>query len=68
AMLAAIQVKQISDNPTRSSVGLKISGGIRTIRDVDIYFTLVAHTMGPEWLTPTNFRIGASKLLDAILT
>lgn len=47
-------------------VGLKPSGGIRTISDAAGYFALADRIMGPDWVSPRSFRIGASGLLDAI--
>jgi deoxyribose-phosphate aldolase len=52
-------------------VGVKVSGGVRTVEDAVLYYTLVKTILGNEWLTPEYFRIGASSLsaalLDAIL-
>ena len=48
-------------------VGLKPSGGIRTVEDAMIYLDLAAEIMGPDWATPTTFRFGASGLLDSLL-
>jgi deoxyribose-phosphate aldolase len=45
-------------------VGIKVSGGIRTAEDAVLYYTLVKHILGEEWLTPKYFRIGASSLAD----
>lgn len=49
------------------AVGLKPSGGIRTLADAEAYLTLADRTMGPEWASPSTFRFGASGLLDALL-
>ncbi len=46
-------------------VGVKVSGGIRTVPDALIYLRLAQETFGPD-LTPTQFRFGASALLDAV--
>lgn len=48
-------------------VGLKPSGGIRTVSDALAYLDLAAEIMGPDWATPATFRFGASGLLDALL-
>lgn len=48
-------------------IGIKISGGIRTVEDAVIYYTIVKELLGEEWLTPDLFRIGASKLGENIL-
>jgi len=48
-------------------VGIKVSGGIRTVEDALKYYTIVKETLGKEWLTPELFRIGASSLSQNIL-
>lgn len=48
-------------------VGLKVSGGVRTVDDALLYIRLAAGTMGPEWVHPDHFRIGASQLVDALV-
>lgn len=45
-------------------IGVKLSGGIRTAKDALRYMLVVADANGPDSLTPTTFRIGASTLLD----
>ncbi len=47
-------------------VGFKASGGIRTVADAQVYFDLVAGTLGAAALVPQRFRIGASGLLNDI--
>lgn len=47
-------------------VGLKPSGGIRTLDDAALYLGLADRIMGSEWATPATFRFGASGLLDAL--
>ncbi len=54
-----------SKNPL---IGLKLSGGIRTIAEAHAYLYLAREVMGEMWLNPHNLRIGASKLLDELLT
>jgi deoxyribose-phosphate aldolase len=48
------------------TVGLKPSGGIRTLDDAQIHLALADEAMGPHWATPQTFRFGASGLLDAL--
>lgn len=48
-------------------VGLKPAGGIKTARDAVNWLVLVYTELGPEWLTPTLFRIGASSLLAELV-
>jgi deoxyribose-phosphate aldolase len=49
-------------------VGFKASGGIRTVEQAARYVKLAEHIMGPEWVTPQTFRLGASQLVDEIMT
>ena len=49
------------------TVGLKPSGGIRTLADAGLYLGLVDAAMGPVWASPTTFRFGASGLYDALV-
>lgn len=45
-------------------VGLKLSGGIRTLADAAPYLALVDAAMGESWVSPAHLRFGASRLLD----
>lgn len=49
------------------SVGIKPSGGIRTVADARSYLDLAARELGDEWATPGTFRFGASGLLGDAL-
>ena len=48
-------------------IGVKPAGGIRNTKDAIKQLVLVNETAGPEWLTPSLFRIGASSLLNDLL-
>lgn len=48
------------------AVGLKPSGGIRSLADAETYLALADEVMGPQWAAPATFRFGASGLLDAV--
>ena len=48
-------------------VGFKVSGGVRTLADARQYMQIAEDVMGPGWVSPETFRIGASSLLDALL-
>jgi deoxyribose-phosphate aldolase len=52
---------------TGRAVGLKPAGGIRTAKQAIQYLVLLYETLGPEWMTPERFRIGASSLLNDCL-
>lgn len=48
-------------------VGLKVSGGIRTVADAAPYPALADELLGAGFVQPKTFRIGASSLLDDVL-
>jgi deoxyribose-phosphate aldolase len=58
-----LDVIRSADRP----VGLKPSGGIRTLADAKVYLDLADRIMGPGWATPRTFRIGASSVYDALV-
>lgn len=47
-------------------IGIKPAGGISTVEAVLPYFHLLYAVLGEEWLQPDLFRIGASRLSDAL--
>ena len=48
-------------------VGLKPSGGIRTLADAVGYLALADEIMGSHWATPQTFRFGASGLHQVLV-
>ena len=52
---------------TGRRVGMKAAGGIRTSKNAIQYLVQVYETLGPEWLTPDLYRLGASSLVNDIL-
>ena len=52
---------------TQKRIGVKPAGGIRNTKDAIKQLVLVNETAGPEWLTSSLFRIGASALLNDLL-
>lgn len=48
--------------------GFKATGGIRTFEDAKIYLGLAGARFGPNWVNVNRVRIGASSLLDDVLT
>jgi deoxyribose-phosphate aldolase len=46
--------------------GLKVSGGLRNVADAAAYLALADRIMGPDWVTPKTFRLGASSLYGAL--
>jgi deoxyribose-phosphate aldolase len=54
-------------NETGRRVGFKAAGGIRKAKEAIQHLVLVHETLGPDWLSPDLYRLGASSLLNDIL-
>ena len=52
---------------TGRRVGMKPAGGIRQAKQAVQYLVQLHETLGPEWLTPDLYRLGASSLLNDVL-
>jgi deoxyribose-phosphate aldolase len=52
---------------TGRMVGMKPAGGIRQSKQAVQYLVQLHETLGPEWLTPDLYRLGASSLLNDVL-
>ena len=52
---------------TGTKVGIKLSGGIATVKDAIIYYTIVKEVLGEEWCNKSLFRVGASRLANTLL-
>jgi deoxyribose-phosphate aldolase len=63
-MLEAI--RDVYDETGRR-VGMKPAGGIRQAKQSVQYLVQLHETLGPEWLTPDLYRLGASTLLNDVL-
>jgi deoxyribose-phosphate aldolase len=63
-MLEAI--RDVHDETGRA-VGMKPAGGIRQAKQAVQYVVQLYETLGPDWLTPDLYRLGASSLLNDIL-
>jgi deoxyribose-phosphate aldolase len=57
----------LASRARRRWAGLKVSGGVRSLEDANAYIALAEGMLGPEFVGPGTFRIGASSLLDACL-
>lgn len=53
---------------TGKKVGFKPAGGISTTEDAILYLTIVKEVLGDDWLNPSLFRIGASRLANNLLS
>jgi deoxyribose-phosphate aldolase len=62
----SILLQAICEHPRRDRLGLKPSGGLRTVADVQPYIQLVQDMLGPDAAVPSRFRIGASGLWNDI--
>src|SRR6266536_1815866 len=52
---------------TGRMVGMKPAGGIRQSKQAVQYLVQLHETLGPDWLTPDLYRLGASSLLNDVL-
>jgi deoxyribose-phosphate aldolase len=67
--VALVMLEAIRDvyEETGRMVGMKPAGGIRNAKQAVQHLVLVHETVGPEWLTPDLYRLGASSLLNDVL-
>lgn len=67
---AAALMRAVGDfhGQTGKAVGVKVSGSVRTTEQALGYISLLERELGEGWLTPNRFRIGASSLLDGLLS
>jgi deoxyribose-phosphate aldolase len=67
--VALVMLEAVRDFAARTGDrrGVKLAGGIRTTKEAVRYLVMVNEVTGPEWLTPTLFRFGASSLLNDLL-
>jgi deoxyribose-phosphate aldolase len=67
--VALVMLEAIRDvhDETGRAVGFKPAGGIRTSKQAIQHLVLVHETLGPDWLTPDLYRLGASSLLNDVL-
>ena len=53
---------------TGNKIGFKPAGGINTVNDALIYYTIVKEILGEEWLNNKLFRLGTSRLANLLLS
>jgi deoxyribose-phosphate aldolase len=53
---------------TGRKVGFKPAGGINTVHDAIVYYTIVKKILGTEWLNNKLFRLGTSRLANLLLS
>lgn len=60
-------IKEYFDE-TGIMVGFKPAGGINSVMDALIYYTIVKEVLGEKWLTNELFRLGTSRLANLLLS
>ena len=60
-------IKEYYDE-TGIQIGFKPAGGINSVMDAIIYYTIVKEVLGEKWLTNKWFRLGTSRLANMLLS
>ena len=60
-------IKEYYDE-TGIQIGFKPAGGINSVMDAMIYYTIVKEVLGVKWLTNKWFRLGTSRLANLLLS
>jgi len=55
-------------NKTGIQIGFKPAGGLNTVHDALIYYTIVKEVLGDRWLTNQWLRLGTSRLANLLLS
>lgn len=53
---------------TGNKIGFKPAGGINSVHDALVYYTIVKEVLGEEWLNNQLFRLGTSRLANLLLS
>ena len=53
---------------TGRKIGFKPAGGINSVNDALVYYTIVKEVLGEEWLNNHLFRLGTSRLANLLLS
>ena len=53
---------------TERKVGFKPAGGLNTVHDAIVYYTIVKEVLGKDWLNNDLFRLGTSRLANKLLS
>ena len=53
---------------TWRKIGFKPAGGLNTVHDALVYYTIVKEVLGQEWLNNELFRLGTSRLANLLLS
>ena len=60
-------IKEYYDQ-TGVMIGFKPAGGLNTVMDALIYYTIVKEVLGEQWLTNKYLRLGTSRLANLLLS
>ncbi len=60
-------IKEYYDK-TGVQIGFKPAGGINTVKDAIVYYTIVKEVLGEKWLTNQWLRLGTSRLANLLLS
>ena len=60
-------IKEYYDQ-TGIMIGFKPAGGLNTVMDALIYYTIVKEVLGDKWLTNKYLRLGTSRLANLLLS
>ena len=60
-------IKEYYDE-TGIMIGFKPAGGLNSVMDALIYYTIVKEVLGEKWLTNQMFRMGTSRLANLLLS
>lgn len=60
-------IKEYYDK-TGIQIGFKPAGGLNTVHDALIYYTIVKEVLGKKWLTNQWLRLGTSRLANLLLS
>ena len=55
-------------NETGIQIGFKPAGGMHTVHDALVYYTIVKEILGEKWLTNQWLRLGTSRLANLLLS
>lgn len=53
---------------TGNKTGFKAAGGINSVQDALVYYSIAKELLGKEWMTKEFFRLGTSRLANILLS
>jgi len=68
AAYAMCQIIKQYHEKTGTKIGFKPAGGINTVEDAVLYYSIVKEVLGEEWLNNKLFRLGTSRLANMLLS